>query len=116
MDLKQRAANLVGFPIQEGDVVVMTCETLGKDHHGKEHELPVGALAIVAGIEMIGGRQGLGFDLTIPVDPGANFADDTATHISNTFDEGDEEDRFAFREPTDEERARLHPSWLRFSA
>lgn len=112
MDLNARAAEAVGYPIRPGDVLVMDCETMGGDHHGEEHTLPVGALAVVAEIEMIGGEQGLGLHLSIPVDPGSNFADDTAVQIVNTFDEGDTWNRFAFRPATPEERTRLHPSWL----
>lgn len=113
MDLQQRAAALVGFPIRAGTVLVMTCPTGGQDHHGREHEMPAGALAIVGGIEMIGGSQGLGFHLSIPLDPSLDFDDPRAAGLSNTFDEGDDHGRFAFREATDAERAGLHDSWLR---
>lgn len=112
-DLAAKVSEIVGFAIAEGTVLVMLCSTIGQDHECEEHELAAGALAIVDSIELIGGDQGLGIHLMIPVDASADLADDDTAHIVNTFDEGDTKDRFAFRLATQEERAKLHPSWLR---
>ncbi len=102
----------MGFPIAAGTVVVMLCATMGADHEDEEHEQSAGALAIIDSIEMIGGDQGLGLHIVIPVDPAINSEEEDALAIVNTFDEGDTVDRFAFRLATDEERAKLHPSWI----
>jgi hypothetical protein len=112
MTLQERISALLGYPIALGDVVVMTCESTGDDHLGEEHTLPAGAVAIVSKFDEFPTPQNLGITLSIPVDPASDFDDENSVGIIAVFDEGDTENRFAFRLATAKERARLNPSWL----
>ncbi len=109
-----RAATLVGFAIEVGDIVVLTDAVVEDDELCRRHHVAAGSLAVVSDLCLYPAPRNVSVGLWIPVRAWADGTNRFAESlIEGLWDESATGGtRFPFRPVVDAERKGLHPGWM----
>lgn len=84
---------VLGFQVEDGTVVIMTCETMGGTHEGDDVTCPPGSVGKVD--KVVANAAG---ELTVTIGIHAGQSEETGEdlYIVNVFEAGDSEPRYPF--------------------